>query len=170
MHLVIARVLLGVVFLAAGITKLPHLRQFRTTVSNFEILPASLVSPATWLLPTAETLLGLLLVWTPPNVLTTWSAICLLGSFTAAVALNLLRGRRHFSCGCFGGGRPIDWWLVGRNAGFVCIALALRDGASGGVYLEVAVLLLGGATGRSLFGPRPASVINRVEGAPAEGS
>jgi hypothetical protein len=46
--------------------------------------------------------------------------------FTAAIALNLARGRRDLDCGCFGPllRQPLSGWLVVRNGLLALLVLA----------------------------------------------
>jgi hypothetical protein len=53
--------------------------------------------------------------------------LVLLAAFTAAVMINLIRGR-EIDCGCFGAGaaRPITWATVGRNCVLIGMTIALN--------------------------------------------
>jgi hypothetical protein len=55
------------------------------------------------------------------------AAIALLALYSAAIALNLARGRRDIDCGCLGPGhrQPLSEWLVARNAAAAIAAATL---------------------------------------------
>jgi hypothetical protein len=115
---VFARTLVALVLLAAGLAKLVSWREFIEVVRNYEILPAGVSGLVGWLLPPAEIivatgmLVGLLMPWSA------FAAMLLFLLFGSAMAINLLRGRRDISCGCFGPQRDhrLTWGLVIRNA------------------------------------------------------
>lgn len=116
---------LGLIFLAAGLTKYRYRALLPGVIANYRLLPEALVAPAAMLLPFAEMALGLLLVsgLAPLPVVT--AAIALLGLFAAAMATNIARGRRNITCGC---GRPelkqtLSWALVWRNLGLGTLLL-----------------------------------------------
>jgi len=121
---VFARTLVALVLLAAGLAKLASWREFIKIVRNYEILSASLSRLVGRLLPVAEIvvavgmLVGLLVPWSA------LAAIMLFVMFGSAIVINLLRGRRDISCGCF---RPqrnqrLTWGLVMRNAMLASLA------------------------------------------------
>ncbi|MBT2187284.1 methylamine utilization protein MauE [Sphingobium sp. H33] len=117
---------IGLIFTTAGIVKLRHRRLLPGVIANYRLLPDALVSPAATLLPLAEILIGAALIagLRPVPALL---GIALLGLFALAMAINILRGRSHISCGC---GRPelsqsLSWTLVLRNLLFGA-ALLLR--------------------------------------------
>ena len=106
----------GLVFLTAGIGKFRHRAVLPGVIADYRLLPQPLVSPASTVLPIAEMAVGsaLLMGLTPAPVL---AAMLLLALFAGAMAINILRGRRHIHCGC---GRPelhqaLGWPLVARN-------------------------------------------------------
>ena len=109
------RLLLAATFAAAGCAKAIDGEATRRAVSDFGV-PARLTPPAAILLPLNELAVAVLLV--PP-----WSArwgaglACgLLLIFSAAIVVNLVRGRRP-ACGCFGQlhARPLSGWTLARN-------------------------------------------------------
>ena len=69
-----------------------------------------------------------------------WLAGALLTAYTAAVVVNVLRGRRHIDCGCGGEPTPLSWALVVRNAALLCALSATIGGPS-----DAAVTWLGWA-------------------------
>jgi len=91
---------LGGVFVYASIDKILRPGDFAEVISNYRILPDSLVNLAAVTLPWLELFLGVFLVlgiWVPGAAL---SCNVLLGIFSLALAFNLLRGL-DIDCGCF---------------------------------------------------------------------
>lgn len=116
------RVLLSATFIQAGVQKIRYRAQFPGVISNYRLLPATLVPIVSWILPPLEIALGIALL-----VPSSWSALaagCLLISFTAAIMTNLARGRTHIDCGCFQSElrQDLGWDLVLRNGVLSAIA------------------------------------------------
>lgn len=142
-----ASVLVGLIFLVAGIDKLRHRALLPGVIANYRLLPTALVAPAALLLPGLELLIaaGLLFGNRPATV----AAIALLVAFAAAMAINIQRGRRHIDCGC-GHARlrqSLGWRLVVRN---LLLALALTPQLLGG-GLAMADLTIGALAGIAGF-------------------
>ncbi|MCP9487899.1 MAG: DoxX family membrane protein [Gaiellaceae bacterium MAG52_C11] len=120
----IARFLLAVVFVLAGLAKLRRSDDFARAITGYELLPQSLVPAVAAWLPRLEVAVGgLLLV----GLLTVPAAVVLaaaLVAFAASVGIALARGR-EIDCGCFGTVAPtrITWWTLGRN--IVLLAAAI---------------------------------------------
>jgi hypothetical protein len=122
----ILRAALALLFVAAAIHKLRDLHAFRVALGDYELVPwplTGLVAPG---LVAAElaAAVGLLSPWARP-----WGfagATGLLALYTAAIAVNLLRGRRSIDCGCFGPALRLELGagLVARNALLIAGALA----------------------------------------------
>jgi uncharacterized membrane protein len=117
-----SRVLLSATFIQAGVHKFRYRAQLTGVISNYRLLPAALVPLVSRLLPPVELALGLALL-----VPSTGSALIaggLLGLFTAAMVINLLRGRTHIDCGCFQSGlrQELGWELVWRNGVLMMMA------------------------------------------------
>ena len=111
-----ASVGVGLVFLTAGVEKFRHRALLPGVIANYRLLPEKLIAPAAFALPFTEMAVGAALVigLTPAPII---AAMLLLALFAGAMAINILRGRRHISCGC---GRPelqqsLGWPLVARN-------------------------------------------------------
>jgi uncharacterized membrane protein YphA (DoxX/SURF4 family) len=96
----LARMLLGGVFIYAGVDKILRPDDFAGAVANYRILPDLLVNLVAVTLPLLELFLGgflILGIWVPGAALT---CNVLLGIFSLALAFNLLRGL-DIDCGCF---------------------------------------------------------------------
>lgn len=121
-----ARLLLGGIFLYAGIPKLFSPEQFAATVFSYQILPDLLISPVAIMLPWVETLTGLFLItgiWLPGSVLL---VNFLLAAFLGAIIFNYMRGL-NIDCGCFssGTGEGIGPLTILRDTAFLVTAVFL---------------------------------------------
>lgn len=127
------RVLLALVFLSAALGKIRHRLAFQGVVANYRLVPEIAVPAFALLLPLVEATVAGALLFAPPA----WpevSAALLLMLFAAAMAINILRGRRHIDCGCFHSAlkQTLRWTLVARNAGLallLAVPAAMPEGA-----------------------------------------
>lgn len=140
------RFVLGVVFLLAGLAKLPRRHEFEATVRGYELLPPGWVPTVARSVPAVELVAGgFLLV----GFETRWIALVtavVLAAFTSAVVVNLVRGR-ELDCGCYAVGAPrrIGWVLVARNVGFLALALIVVISAPRVLGVDEVVLGRGGS-------------------------
>src|SRR5262245_2612191 len=120
------RTALALLFVVAAAHKLRDLSRFRATIAEYRILPTGLAAPAAALVVAAELGVATALVLPAGRSIGLAGAAGLLAMYGAAIAVNLVRGRRHIDCGCAGPAarRPISGWLVARNAVVVTAALA----------------------------------------------
>ena len=115
--LVILRIALATVFLAASFAKLSQRSSFAESLRGFGVGGDRAVAWLAVAIPGAEAVLGFALL----PAASAWAAavgmLVLLAVFTAAIVFNLLKGRRP-SCNCFGqlGAKPISAGSVVRNA------------------------------------------------------
>jgi len=107
---------LAAVFLLAGAGKLRDPAAFQLALEGYELLPAAAARALAWLLPLAELAAGGLLLATATRP---WGGLLALGLLllvTAAVGVNLMRGRTRIECGCgWGPEVPLGGGLVLRN-------------------------------------------------------
>src|SRR5215203_5523354 len=131
--LLIARLVLIVVFVVAGISKLTDREGSRQAMSDFG-LPAALAAPFGLLLPLAELAVAVALV---PAATAWWGAVgalALLLLFVAGIGVNLARGRKP-DCHCFGQlhSAPAGPITLTRNGVLAAVAAFVvwqsRDGA-----------------------------------------
>jgi hypothetical protein len=97
--------------------KLQDFSSFRSTLREYKLLPVFLVPLVAIIVIFAEILIaiGYLL---PTGIESAGIAgACLFALYAIAIQINLLRGRTHIDCGCFGPARnePISSALVWRN-------------------------------------------------------
>ncbi len=128
LHLVI-RLALAAMFAAAALHKLRDVTSFTATFRNYRLMPDSFAPIAGLALPACELLIAIALLAPSSNRLAADSALLLLGLYSAAISVNLIRGRRDIDCGCLGPGhrQPLSEWLLVRNAavaaGAACLLL-----------------------------------------------
>lgn len=123
----IARVILGLIFVYASIEKITYPEPFAQNIIAYEILPQPLVNIAAIWMPWLEMFCGLLLIagiWVRAS-----AAILsmLLTLFIIAIASALIRGL-DISCGCFEVGDSeamIGWRRVIEDAGMMLLSLWL---------------------------------------------
>jgi uncharacterized membrane protein YphA (DoxX/SURF4 family) len=133
----VLRVALGGIFLAAGALKIGHFDLFASQIAGFQLLPHALVAPLALLLPFVEVLLGAYLILGLFTRGAAWFATFQLALFSAAIASAVVRGIST-SCGCFG---PTDvtmtsWPEVARDAGLAVLAAFVAWHAPGALALD----------------------------------
>jgi uncharacterized membrane protein YphA (DoxX/SURF4 family) len=102
-----ARLVLGGVFVVAGVLKAVDPQSSVAAVGAYRLLPASLATIVGWGLPFAEIALGLLLLAGIATRAVAAVAGLLLVIFIAGVVSAAARGL-SIDCGCFGGGGQVD--------------------------------------------------------------
>jgi len=125
----VVRVVLGLIFVVAGVSKVGHAAEFAQQIAAFRLLPQPVIAPMALLLPFLEILLGGYLVIALFTRVSAWIAAALLLVFDAAIASAVVRGMT-LNCGCFGTNDTTvtTWAEVARDAIFVLLAVlvALR--------------------------------------------
>ncbi len=133
----VLRVALGCVFLAAGGLKVGHADVFASEIAGFQLLPHAFIAPLALLLPFLELMVGAYLVIGLFTRFAAWFAALEMAVFAAAIASAVMRGIST-SCGCFG---PSDhattsWPEVGRDAALTAIAIIIALRAPGALALD----------------------------------
>lgn len=130
------RIIIGITFLLAGLSKVQSPGAFAAAVRAYHLLPSPLVVPFALVLPWLELLLAAYLL---VGFLTRVGAVGVSGMlvmFIIALADALLTGNTAHACGCFGGvtnpvisllagGSTIGWWDVVRDLILLVFALLL---------------------------------------------
>ena len=125
-----ARLLLGGVFVVAGLLKLPDPAAAVRAVRAYRLLPEVLVGPVAFGLPVVEVAVGLALL---AGVFVRTAAVAsalLLAVFLVGVGSAWARGLQ-IDCGCFGGGGQVQTGQtaypaeVARDTALLLVALAL---------------------------------------------
>ncbi len=128
---------LALLFAAAAAQKLRDFAAFRAALGGYRLAPERTLGILAGALIAAEVATASALAFSESGGL---AAVALLALYTAAIALNLARGRREIDCGCFGPARrqPLSLALVVRNAGWIALGLvcALPSGSRPLVVLD----------------------------------
>lgn len=134
------RLVLGGLLVLAGVTKLAGFEAFRAAVAEYKVLPARIERPFATGLPVLEIALGALLLLGLGSAAAAALAAALFLSFSAAIGINLMRGR-HFDCHCFGAVQSdqIGWPALTRSLLLAVAALTVAAGSSGFGALETAI-------------------------------
>lgn len=127
----LARLLLGGVWLWAGLAKVTDLDGSVRAVRAYELLPEAVVPALGAALPLVEILLGVLLVvgaFVRPAAI---ASAVLMAAFVVGIASAWARGLR-IDCGCFGSGgllaageEPTYGWELARDGGLLLVAVLL---------------------------------------------
>ena len=146
----VAAIGLASLLLSAAWQKFASQAAFVAALGNYRVLPPWLVRPVAAILPVVEAALAL--GWlVGPGFLVSAATAALLLVYAAAMAANLLRGRRQIDCGCGGSGstggdQPLSWWLVTRNVVLASLAALAGLPDSGRDLGTFDALTLAGAT------------------------
>lgn len=119
---------LSVILLTGGWQKLRDPALFRAKLENYRLLPEGWLWAVAVLLPLWEVCAGALLLFSATRAMAALLTTGLLFVVTAAVIINLGRGRTGIDCGCGGlgadaGDQTLSWALVARN--FLLLAATL---------------------------------------------
>lgn len=98
----VLRVILGVLFLWAGLSKMPQIENFARTIEVFHLLPQILILPTAIILPYVEFLTGLSLLLGFKTRLSACVCLGLLCLFVIALGITIAQGIDDIPCGCFG--------------------------------------------------------------------
>jgi hypothetical protein len=134
---------MALVLISGAVAKLHDRADFALAVEAYELIPERLVPAFTRAFPLLELAAALLLIPTATRSVGVVLTLAVLGAATAAVIVNLQRGRRMIDCGCGGasGRQPISWWLVLRNAGLAAVTLVALFGP--GLQLDLVGAVMG---------------------------
>jgi len=144
-----ATLLIACLFASAAWHKLSGLAEFRGALSAYRLLPEWAVGSAAVALVVLETSIALALLARFEGA--SLAAFLLLGAYSAAMLVNLLRGRRWIDCGCGGPGQPISYALVIRNAVLMGVCLLTAPGAASLGALGAFTVLAASLTGLLLY-------------------
>ena len=119
----VLRVVVGGLFIYAGLVKIIQPAVFATDVANYRLLPHELVNLVAITLPWIEVLAGLCLVcgvWVRAGALV---ILVLTALFLAGIVQALARGL-DIRCGCFGTaeGRKVGWGLFAQDVAVLAMA------------------------------------------------
>lgn len=136
-----SRVILGGLFILAGVLKLQNPLHFKQAILAFKITtPEHLTTLATFALPWTELLAGVLLVigwWARPAA---GVLALMLAAFISAMASVMLRGI-DTHCSCFGKlefpcGSSVGWCQIIRNSALLLLAAVVLARGAGSLAIE----------------------------------
>ncbi len=127
----IARVIgfgFAVLFIGAAWHKLSTPERFAAILRDYQLLPAFLIRPLTFLIPAIEVTLVLGWISGLATWITAMTSAALLATYALAIAINIVRGRIYIDCGCgFGAAageeQALSSSLVARNILLIGVAL-----------------------------------------------
>jgi hypothetical protein len=119
----------GLLFLLAAIHKISALAEFSAILRDYQVLPDSLLKPIATIVPVLEIALGAGWILLDQTAFIAIASSLLLALYTAAIAINLRRGRVHIGCGCGVAGtgetdQPLSAGLVVRTLLLMALALS----------------------------------------------
>ena len=123
----VLRIGLALVFAAAFLHKARDVRGFAATLADYRLLPSAWAPGLVPVFLAAEAVTAGLLLAPLPGAPGGLAALGLLATYTAAIAINLARGRRDIDCGCLGpwARQPLSYGLLVRNGLLVAAALGV---------------------------------------------
>ena len=143
----IAALALGAIFAASAVMKFADLNEFRGSLENYRIAPEAAAPFLTIAIPTAELAGAIAMLIPATRAYGAAMLLALIVIFTAAIAINLLRGRLYIDCGCFGPAlrQKISWRLLARNGALAILAIlaAMPEFARSLEALDIATIALG---------------------------
>jgi hypothetical protein len=134
--------------------KLRSAGRFAWTLAQYQLLPPSFIRIAGPALGLLELAVCLGLPWPALRPVCAAVGVVLLLMYSAAIMINLARGRRDLDCGCGGIGRrtPIGTWMVVRNLSLACmLCLLMFPETSRRLESADAVTIVGAVVAASLL-------------------
>jgi len=124
--IVVARIVLGLVFLSASLHKIVDPGSFARAMANYRLLPAELVNFFAVVIPWVELLCGVLLLLGQWVRTCSLLVSCMLVLFVVAVGASIIRGL-DIHCGCFSGdsGRQVGLRLLAEDALYLVLSIFL---------------------------------------------
>jgi len=99
--LLLSRIVIGFLFIYAGIVKIADPESFARSILNFKVLPEYLVNLAAIIIPWIELISGILLLFGIAVRENALIIMHLLGIFIILIIVSIFRGL-NIDCGCFG--------------------------------------------------------------------
>lgn len=123
--IIASAIAIAVLLASAATHKVRAPTRFAKQLADYQLLPAALVRPSARLIPLLELTIAFALLVPVSRHWAAWSAAGLLALYTAAIGINLWRGRRDIDCGCAGPdqAQPLRPVLLLRNSVLVALAL-----------------------------------------------
>jgi putative oxidoreductase len=124
---ILLRIIIGGIFIYAGILKIRSPQEFADHIAGFQLLPNGFVNILAIGLPVFEVIVGLALVMGFQSRTAAFCVLFLSIMFAVAMASAMTRGLQ-IDCGCFGSGSPsiLKMWLsLGRDVLLVVAAFVI---------------------------------------------
>ena len=122
--LFIVRVILGLIFISAGVEKISDPEAFAISISNYRLLPVAALNFFAITLPWIELVTGVLILFGIAVKENSSIIFLMLLVFTIAIVISLFRGL-SIDCGCFGKGSQIGLLKLGENILMLVVSLLL---------------------------------------------
>ncbi|HSD11435.1 MAG TPA: MauE/DoxX family redox-associated membrane protein [Candidatus Binatia bacterium] len=155
---------LAAVFAVSAVMKLVDLESFAASVANYRLLPRWMEKPFASAVPLAEAASATGLSFAAARARGAAGVLALLAIFSAAIAINIARGRRDIDCGCFGAAlrQGLSGWLLVRNLVLAGAAAAvwLPSFERTLVPLDWFTIALGGTTLAVLYVAANVAIVN----------
>lgn len=117
------RLILGGVFIWAGIIKITNPLGFAQDIANYQVLPQSLSFFLALFLPWIEVICGVFIITGLFLRSSSFFLSCILAGFLVLIIVTLIRGI-DVECGCFGSlSRQVDYKLLLTDCAFLFFSL-----------------------------------------------
>ncbi|PIP78355.1 MAG: hypothetical protein COW85_04285 [Ignavibacteria bacterium CG22_combo_CG10-13_8_21_14_all_37_15] len=118
------QIILGIVFVFSGITKLIDINAFAEALVNFKLLNDNFITIVKYAIPIIEIILGIGIIFNFNSSFPSFISSLLLSFFTSLIIVKLFEGE-EISCGCFGAlsSDKLDLLSVFRNVALILIAV-----------------------------------------------
>jgi uncharacterized membrane protein YphA (DoxX/SURF4 family) len=142
---IVARLVVGVVWVTAGLLKLADPAQSVRAVRAYQILPEAVVPSVGYALPALEVAVGVLVIAGLGLRLVAVLSSLLLVAFIVGISSAWARGLR-IECGCFGGGGDAANaasaypWEIARDVGLAALSALLALGPRSRLALDTLLL------------------------------
>jgi uncharacterized membrane protein YphA (DoxX/SURF4 family) len=115
--ILVLRILLGLVLVAASVAKLLNMPGFVSVLHSYGVFPNGTYWPSAIAVTATELLLGFLLLWGRQLKRAAYSSCGLHIIYACFTAFMLLSNKLILNCGCFGSYlvRPLSWATFAQN-------------------------------------------------------
>jgi len=120
-----ARLLVGLMFISAGLPKILDPKHFVSEIFNYQIIPDLLLNPTAIIIPWIEVVSGIMLIAGVKVKANSAIIGSLLFIFIIMVSSAILRGL-EINCGCFGKEKEVivNWGKVLENTGLLILMVS----------------------------------------------
>ena len=108
------RIVIGFIFIYAGMEKIADPESFSKAVYNYKLFPDFLINFIAIAIPWIEVVSGILLIFGLEIKANASIISALLFLFVVIILISLIRGL-NIDCGCFGGSSPVAWNKILEN-------------------------------------------------------